>query len=353
MTASDNSSIPVNVIFSPAWWNRRYGIPYREPFYMDVETRIANDVTMRRGLHEVFGLGEADPKPRPIIGSRHIAGGFAIPALLGVPIRFTDDQAAWATVQDLDREAIMALRVPEVETTWPMSVLIAQMDELERRFGYVMGDLNTGGLFNTGTELRGNQLFIDLMEDGEMTDHLFSVVAETMIRVAGYVRSRTGTSSVAVNRSIVSVNAGLHINSNCSVSMMSPGVYQRRILPFEMKVAAALEPFGIHHCGANLQKYAPQYSQMKPRFLDVGYGSDVAACHRLFPETFLNLRMSPVHVMQYPEDQVYEEVLAIVRACGRRTNVGVCCINMDPFTPDGNVRAMIAAVREFEREAAA
>ena len=66
------------------------------PFYFDAATRVANDVTMRRVLHERYGdigLGEADPQPRPVAGSLHVAGGFVIPALLGAEVRFSTDAA--------------------------------------------------------------------------------------------------------------------------------------------------------------------------------------------------------------------------------------------------------------------
>src|SRR5665213_2496509 len=94
--------IPVNVVFSPDWWNRRFGISFEEPFYLDLETRIANDLLMRRALYKLFGIGTPDPKPRPVIGSRHIAGGFVLPALLGVHIRFKKEQAAWPVPRNLD-----------------------------------------------------------------------------------------------------------------------------------------------------------------------------------------------------------------------------------------------------------
>ena len=92
----EQAMIPVNVIFSPDWWNRRFGVSFEEPFYLDVETRIANDVLMRRPLYELFGIGEPDPQPRPIIGSLHVAGGFVIPALLGARIRFDANAAPTA-----------------------------------------------------------------------------------------------------------------------------------------------------------------------------------------------------------------------------------------------------------------
>ncbi|MEK7751042.1 MAG: hypothetical protein AAB654_03930, partial [Acidobacteriota bacterium] len=155
--------IPVEFIFNPNWWFRNYGISFDRPFYFDPRARIDNDVRMRRALHERFGLGQPDPQPRPIAGSRHVAGGFVIPALLSVEIRFAANQAPWNLPANLDRDQILALRVPELETTWPMSEWIAQMDALEKEFGYVVGDFNTGGVINTALELRGQQLFLDML----------------------------------------------------------------------------------------------------------------------------------------------------------------------------------------------
>ena len=238
--------IPVEVIFNPNWWYQIYGISFDESFYLDRKQRITNDVTMRRALHERFGIGEANPQPRPIIGSQFIAGGFVIPALLGVEIRFSPAEAAWPVPIDLPREKIMALRPPDIRTTWPMNVLIADMDALEKEFGHVIGDFNTGGVFNTSMELRGQQLFVDLLEDEELVRHLFSVVAETETAVSEYVRARTGTASVAVNRSIVNVDPRIHIESNCSVQMISPAVYRQCLLPWHQQVSKCRAPFGIH-----------------------------------------------------------------------------------------------------------
>jgi hypothetical protein len=69
--------LPFELVFNPNWWHRTAGISFERPFYFDASTRIANDVTMRRVLHQRFGdlgLGEADPQPRPVAGSLHVAG---------------------------------------------------------------------------------------------------------------------------------------------------------------------------------------------------------------------------------------------------------------------------------------
>jgi hypothetical protein len=345
------SKIPVNLVFSPSWWFHHYGVSFDEPFYLDPETRIRNDVLMRQALFERFGLGQPDPKPRPVIGSRHIAGGFVVPALLGVEPRFSSDQAAWPVPLDLDRKAALALRVPDLGATWPMDVLIRQMDRLERQFGYVTGDLNTAGLLNTAIELRGQQFFLDLVEDAELADHILSVVAGTQAAVAACVKSRTGTCAIATNRSVLDADPAIYLTSNCSVQMISPALYETRILPFEQYLADRLQPYGIHHCGNNLQRYTRAYSRVSPRFFDVGWGSDVARSSADLPDAFLNLRLSPVRMLQLSEQEIYDDVRALLRAAGRRERVGVCSINMDRDTPDQNVRAMFRATEDYQAEA--
>jgi len=343
----DRTPIPVEVIFNPNWWNRNYCISFDKPFYFDKKQRIENDVLMRQALYERFGMGEANPQPRPIIGSEHVAGGFVVPALLGVSIGFSPAEAPWPSALNLGREEIMALKVPKLESTWPMDTLIAQMDELEKEFGRVVGDLNTSGILNTALELRGHQVFMDMMEDPELIEHLFTVVAETQASVAEYVRSRTGTNSLSTNRSIVNFDPATYLASNCAVQMISPALYEKSLLRFEIGLAQRMQPFGVHHCGNNLQKYANLYAKEGVIFCDVGWGSDVAKCSELLPDVFLNLRLNPVRMLQENREAIYDDTLKLLGASGRTSKVGVCCINMDYGTPDENVKAMFQASADW------
>ncbi|MEN6603210.1 MAG: hypothetical protein ABFD86_12415, partial [Bryobacteraceae bacterium] len=236
--------IPAEIIFNPAWWRRNYGISFEQPFYLDAAARIENDVLMRRVMYERFGLGEPDPKPRPVIGSMYVAGGFVIPALFGVEVRFAAGQAPWPVPKCLSREEAMALAVPDFENLWPMKQLIQQMDELEKEHGYLVGDLDLDGVLNTALQLRGEQFFVDLAEDPELVDHVCRVVAETQAHVGGYVRSRTGTNSISVNRSIVNVDPRIYLHGNCTVQMVSPATYRRSLLKWEVYLAERLAPYG-------------------------------------------------------------------------------------------------------------
>ena len=333
--------IPAEVIFNPNWWYRNYRISFDEPFYFDRARRIQNDLEMRRALYERFRLGEPGPRTRPIVGSEHVAGGFVMPALFGCKIRFEANAAPNPIPRDLGAEEALAITVPDIAATWPMNRLMADMDSLQNEFGCVCGDFDLDGVLNTALQIRGQQFFLDFYEAPQLAHRLLSVITEAQIAVATYVRARTGTLSLSTNRSTVNVDPSIFLHANCSVQMVSPDVYEEFLFPYEKWLAEKLAPYGIHHCGDNLQLYAPCYARLPVVFLDVGWGSDVALCRKELPGAFLNLRLNPVRMLQCTAAEIRRDAEQLLAAAGDTRKVGLCCINMDYGTPDENVRAML------------
>jgi hypothetical protein len=344
--------LPVELVFNPNWWYHTAGISFDKSFYFDAETRIQNDITMRRVLYERYGnlgLGEPDPQPRPIIGSLHVAGGFVIPALLGAEIIFAPNEAPWPKPLDLSTEQVETLEKPDFRETWPMNELIADMDELEAKHGYLVGDLNTDGVLNAAYHLHGQQLFLDFYQAPERARRLLDIIGELIVDVALYVRQRTGSCSISVNRMVEHVDPGLFLHANCSVQMISPSSYREMHLPVELRMAERIHPFGVHHCGDNLHRIAPVYAELPAIFFGVGWGSDVASCRESLPDAFFNLRLSPVRMLQCTPPEIAEDTEKLLLAAGPLEQAGVCCINMDYGTPDDNIFAMFEVVQRYRR----
>jgi hypothetical protein len=349
--------LPVEVVFNPNWWYHTAEIEFTQPFYMDSQQRIENDVCMRRVLYEKFGqfgLGEPDPQPRPIVGSMHVAGGFVIPALLGAEILFAPSAAPQPyplhlTSEQLDdlEERLLAL---DFRQAWPMNELIAQMDALEAEWGCLVGDLNTDGLLNAAYHLYGMDMFTDFFLAPQRVQRVLELIANLIVEVAAYFRQRTGSCSIAVNRMVERVNPGLFLHANCSVPMISPLSYRVMQLPYELQMAERMRPFGIHHCGGDLNRYAEAYAELVPAFVDVGWGSDVAACRLALPEAFFNLRLSPVRMLTAAPEEIAADTEGLLRAAGPLELAGVCCINMDYGTPPENLTAMFAVIDRFRAE---
>lgn len=344
--------LPVELVFNPNWWYHTAGISFEQPFYFDPDQRIQNDVIMRRVLYQQFGsfgLGESDPQPRPIIGSLHVAGGFVIPALLGARIRFAPNEAPQPEPLHLSNQEIDAFEKPDFRTTWPMNEIIAQMDILEKSWGTVVGDLNTDGLLNAAYHLYGQNLFLDFSESPERALRLLDNIGELITDVAGYIRSRTGSCSISVNRMVEHVDSSIFLHANCSVQMISPRSYRQMQLPIERKMAGRLNPFGIHHCGDKMQSVASAYAETGAVYYDVGWGSDVSRCRAALPEAFFNLRLSPIRMLQCSPSEIATDTEKLLLSAGPLQQAGVCCINMDHGTPLENIHAMFSVIEKYRK----
>jgi uroporphyrinogen-III decarboxylase len=352
VTPIPDSFLPLELVFNPNWWHTNAGVSFDENFYLDSETRIQNDVTMRRVLHQRYGelgLGEENPQPRPIIGSMHVAGGFIIPALFGLTIQFESNAAPQAEALNLTVEQIEKLEKPDFKNTFPMNRLIADMDALEGKQGYVVGDLNTDGVLNTAYQLYGQELFSDFYEAPNRVRRLLGIIGELIADVAAYIHSRTRSYSVAVNRMASRLTPTPYLHANCSVQMISPDSYREMQLPVEHCMAAKLQPYGIHHCGNNLHLIAKEYAKVDASYFEVGWGSDVAQSRRWLPNAFLNLRLSPVRMLQCTPPEIAADTEKVLRAVGSLEKVGICCINMDAGTPDENIFAMFEVIQKFRK----
>jgi len=345
--------LPVEVVFHPHWWHENYGIRFDESFFFDPEVRVEQERRMRQALHDRFGdlgMGERNAQPRPVIGPVHNALGFVVPAILGCQVEFLADASPQVITADMADEQILALEVPDITQTSPMKETIAMMDALERRFGYLEGDINWEGVQNIALYLRGNQLFVDYYENPALARRLLDVVKRTCLEVASYVRSRTGTTSITVNRTVGSVDPRISLHSNCSVTMISNQMYEEFLLPHEQELANRLQPYGIHHCGNNMEHVVEGFAKVREcDFFDVGWGSDVARCRQALPEAWFNLRLSPAKLRECSAAEVRADVEELLLASGPLQQASVCCINIDSGTPDEYIHDIYETVERYRR----
>ncbi|MEW6231888.1 MAG: uroporphyrinogen decarboxylase family protein [Chloroflexota bacterium] len=350
---SPKTFLPVEIVFHPSWWNRHYGLTFDEAFFFDPTKRVESERLMRAALYQRFGdlgLGEANAIPRPVIGPVHLAAGFLPSAVLGCQIRYFEDASPEVIPADLSDEQVAALDVPDLGTNPAFGKLIALMDGLQAQYGTLEGDVNWEGVQNVALNLRGAQLFVDYYENPALARRLLDVVARTLTAIAAYVRCRTGSNSMAVNRIVGAVDPHISLHSNCTVAMISARTYRQYLLNYDRQMAKELWPYGIHHCGADMHKVCHEYAMVDgAEFFDVGWGSDVATCRAALPNAIFSLRLSPVRVATLTPTEVMADVENLLRTAGPLERAALCCINMDETTPDANVRAIFEVVERYRR----
>jgi len=350
-TLLETGLLPVEFVLHPSWWHAHAGIVFDEDFFFHPAKRVEAERQMEQVLFERFGrygVGLDHDRDLPVIGAVHNAAGFFVSAMLGCEVRYRADAApevipAGLTRLDIDPERPFRSR--------PMHQYIALRDKLKERFGYIIGDINWGGVLNIALDLRGQDVFLDMIDEPDRTKAEFRKIATVIERFVTGIEAETGTSSISVNRTVKHIRPAIFLHSECAHTMISVQHYEEFILPIDIEWSLRHRPFGIHHCGNDAHRFAATYAKIPHLdFLDVGWGSDVAVLRQHLPNTFLNLRLDPVSMTRWTNTEIRNTVRRLVRASDNPWLTGVCCINMDHTVRDERICAMLDAVAELREE---
>jgi hypothetical protein len=347
-----NGPLPVEVVFHPSWWHRHAGISFHEDFFYDPTERVEAERRMERVLYERFGdlgLGEDRDHDLPVVGAVHNAAGYLLSEMLGCRVEYRKDappQVMPANRPDLE------VNVEAAFESAAFRRLQALIRALKARFGQVRGDVNWGGVLNLALDLHGQGIFLDLGDRPDEVRAYFGCIAEVIERFTAVVAAETGTTSISVNRTVRHLQPAVFLHSECALTMISAAHYEDFLLPIDRAWSERRRPFGIHYCGADPHRFADAFASLPHLdFLDVGWGGDVGALRRRLPQTFLNLRLSPVEIIDQSVDEIRRAVSERVAASANPWLTGVCCINMDDRVTDDKVQAIFDTVFELRHAA--
>ncbi len=345
--------LPVEIVFHPYWWYKNYGIRFNRDFFFDPDTRVESDRLMRQYLYDRFpdlGAGEQNAEPRPVVGGVHLAAGYIISGILGCEIRYFDEKPPEVISANLTDEQIKMLEIPDIMETPIIQDLIDLMEKLEKKYGYLEGDINWEGVQNVALNLRGHQLFIDYYMNPDLCRKLFDIVSRTIIQFLEFMILKTGTTSVSVNRIVGKVDPKLHLHSNCTLTMISPETYGEYLARYDELLSRKFQPYGIHYCGNDMHKMRHEFAKLKNvRLYDVGWGSDIKQCREALPDAFLSLRLSPERIKFKSADVIEKDIESLLLNAKPLDKAGLCCINMDFGTPDENVRRIFQVAERYRK----
>ena len=271
--------------------------------------------------------------------------------MLGCKIEYYEDappQVICAHRDTLDFEVEDAFKSPAFKR------LVNLVEQLKAKHGYVVGDINWGGVLNLAIDVRGEDIFTDMLLRPEQTEIYFKKIAQVIDKFVWYIQSNTGTSSISVNRSARLFDYPVAIHSECSHTMISEDDYRKFLLPIDQEWSMRHVPYGIHYCGKDPHRMAEAFAEIERlTFLDVGWGGDVALLRRHLPETFFNIRLNPVEIQKYTYEELERNIRERVDASGSDlTLTGLCCVNMDKTVTDQRIREIheVAAniIKEYQ-----
>ena len=344
--------LPVDVVFHPSWWYKHAGISFDEDFFYHPLKRVESEQRMEKELYERFGrygIGVNRNKSLPVIGAVHNAAGYIISEMLGCSVVYTGDSAPQVIAAERDDIKI----IPEDAFKSPAYKKVHNlMETLKKKYGYLQGDINWGGILNIALDLKGQNVLTDLFINSQETKIQFRNISEVIEKFVSGIALETGTSSVSVNRNVRNIDAPVFLHSECSHTMISTEQYEEFLLPIDLEWSKKYRPFGIHYCGNDPHRYAETFGKIKNLdFLDVGWGGDLKILRSHLPNTFLNIRLDPVNLNNYKEEELESTITRLVEDSNNPYLTGICCINMDDKIEDKNVSTIFRVVEELRLKA--
>lgn len=340
--------LPVEIVLHPSWWHAHAGIVFDEDFFYHPVKRVESERRMEAVLRERFGahgLGADSDRDLPVIGPVHNAAGYLLSEMLGCEIRYHADAPPDVVSARCDTVAV------DPDTAFRSAAFRRferLRDALKARHGYVRGDINWSGVLNLALDLRGQEFFLDMIDSPATVAVGLQQIADVIERFAVGLQAETGTSSIAVNRTVRHFARPVFLHSECSNTMIAAEDYERFILPIDAAWSERHRPFGIHHCGKDPHRFAASYAKLPHLdFLDVGWGGDVRAVRATLPDTFLNLRLDPVQLLGWTPAQIRATILRLVAESANPWRTGICCINLDQNVTDAQINAIFETVAEL------
>jgi hypothetical protein len=349
-----NGPLPMEVVFHPSWWHRHAGISFDEDFFYHPSRRVEAERRMEQVLYDRFGdlgIGEVRDRDLPVIGPVHNAAGYLLSEMLGCRVEYKEE--APPLVVPANRPDLEI----DIEGAFASAAFLrfrGLVEALKARFGYVTGDVNWGGVLNLALDLRGQDLFLDLADRPDEVRVFFGRIARVIERFTTFVARESGSTSISVNRTVRHIRGPVFLHSECALTMISTRHYEDFLMPIDSAWSERRRPFGIHYCGADPHRLADALARIPHLdFLDVGWGGKVDALRRRLPETFLNIRLSPVEIVHQSVGEIRQAVIDRVADSGNPWLTGVCCINMDDRVTDDKVRAIFGTGLEIRNGLAA
>jgi len=346
-----NEMLPVEIVLGPAWWHHHEGISFDEDFFFHPARRVEVERKMEQALYDRwgrFGLGESHDRDLPVVGAVHLAAGFLISEMLGCRVEYLEDAPPQVIPANLDRPQI----APEAAFRSPAFKRLENLAEgLTAKYGHLQGDVNWSGILNIALDLRGQAFFMDMLDQPQQAQEFLGDLAGVIERFTTELGKATGTTSISVNRNVRNIPRPVYLHSECSHVMISVDDYRRFLMPHDAAWSRQHRPFGIHYCGEDPHRYAEAFAELPHLdFLDVGWPGDVARLRRHLPDTFLNIRYSPVEIINQSTDEIRRTVRRLAGESANPYLTGICCINMDQQVADEQITAIFEEAESLRRE---
>jgi hypothetical protein len=346
-------AVAINPHFSMEFVHRVSGVDFDERYYRDSEHRHAADIRVHAALHdfcerwwpEVAPGFAAEPRWTVGVGQAYII----VSALFGSSVRYAADFHPDCSPAPLAGVAHAAeVPMPDVESAWPLVEYVAEYKRLaaihgrdrvslpvfssQSLFTPSLHGLSMHSPLTTAYRLRGDQLFIDMVERPALARRIFDAVRDTAFALFDLMVPLLG------------LQTDLVFYAACCSGFVSGAMWRDWELPAMIEIARRYgASIAIHSCGRSTQ-VLPAVAAV-PALIEVHLGdqTDLGLVRRLLPGKGLLVIPDSVSMARGTPGDAAE----LVRGIMDRAGPGPLAVNM--AVEAGIDPGVITAVRDTVR----
>ncbi|MFC2133963.1 hypothetical protein ACFLR4_04695 [Bacteroidota bacterium] len=327
--------------FNPSWFYKYCGIDFGEEYHKEPKVRMESHRKMSVEIKKKFpGYnigGVLNDQPIDIITGMYGIG--ILDKIFGRPIRYFSDKWPVPEGEPMTEDEVDALTIPDLTNNEFFQNIFSQIEEIYRLTGSTRGYLNWQGVLNTAFRFRGQDIFTDMISAPERADHLFNVVADTMIASIKLLHAKQREYGVENEFATI---------SNCTVNTVGPKLYDQFLLPLDIKIRNEFKNFGIHNCAWTVTPYLDGYRKVPNLgYLDMGIDSDLVKAKSLFTETRRNILYTSMNLKNKSDEELrkdFEKIAEELAPC----DVGLPDIEND--VPDERIMFSIDLCSELTQK---
>ena len=323
----------IGASFTMNWFHKRVGVDFSEPFHVDPVFRFESIMKMKNHVREsfpdiaYFREHDLDGLERECATVSGVFGVCLMAMVYGLkPVYFNNNWPAIHPDNHLSVEQIKKLKPFDLKNNPAVEQLFEQMDTIQKKWGVIDGYVNYQGILNNAFKLRGDEIFIDMVDDPGFVHHLFGHITETMIELIHMVQKRQRESGFY---------ADSMSTSNCLVNMISPEMYSEFILSCDIRLSQVFEAFGVHTCNWIVDPYIDAFKKIENLgYIDFGFNSDLERIGRVFKNVRKHVFYNPSDLENKTEQEIKDDVLKICK------HLGPCDLSVpdiEYFVPDEKI----------------
>jgi len=304
------------------WVHRATGVKYDKKYWNDPEYRGQQEMSIQKWLVEAFPeyFSEIKDLDFPIynigIGQAYII----ICALFGGEIRYFDNYNPDIASPPLKDVNDLNIKVPDIENTWPIDLYLEQYSKLVKKYGeervnflpfvgevkiprygkFIQGWVHSP--LTTAYKLRGEQIFMDMIENPALAYQIIEAVVETERRLLDLVARVEGATI-----DLVYIPA-------CVSSWISPKIFREWDIPAMKKLIVNYNAKGgVHCCGPSTHVLDELRKLPELVVLELGEGTDMTKARRVWPKALIRYILDTYQLIRSSAQGIEKKVIKVIQ----------------------------------------